>query len=96
MSKIIDSGDFHQILEPNNETFIELYPDIPKCFKMDLRELDSPLTLNVKQFSSTNMFHTSSGHDNTARHAIKDDEADINLYGSFKCSEPNKDNFYIH
>ena len=53
LSRIIDGGNFHQNIIMNNDTVVELYPEIPKCFKIDLKDLESPLLLAIKYSKST-------------------------------------------
>ena len=43
LSKVIDTGGFHTLLKEDKQMHIELYSLIPKCFKIELKELTSPI-----------------------------------------------------
>lgn len=47
LSKVIDTGGFHTLLKEDKQMHIELYPLIPKCFKIELKELTSPIQVTI-------------------------------------------------
>ena len=48
LSRIIDTGDFHTTLTNDTQQNFELYPDIPRCFKLPLKEFENPTLILIK------------------------------------------------
>ena len=51
LSKVIDTGDFHIPIVFDRPQIVELYAGIPKCFKIPIKGLDSPLFISFKYFT---------------------------------------------
>ena len=48
LSRIIDTGDFHTTLTNDTQQNLELYPDIPRCYKLPLKEFENPTLIIIK------------------------------------------------
>jgi len=48
LSRLVDAGDFHIILVPDRSVTIELYAEIPRCFKLCLKDFEHPVVIQVK------------------------------------------------
>ena len=48
LSKLVDNGDFHIELQNERSVNTDLIADIPRCFKITLKEMQAPVTINVK------------------------------------------------
>lgn len=48
LSRIIDTGDFHTNLTNDTQQNLDLYPDIPRCFKLPLKEFENPTLILIK------------------------------------------------
>ena len=52
LSRVIDTGDFHIILAPDRQVEVELYSEIPRCFKLNLREFEQyPVVIQIRYHS---------------------------------------------
>ena len=47
LSGIVDTGDFHTELTENRPVQVELYPSIPKCFKVRLSDFVPPVQISI-------------------------------------------------
>ena len=48
LSRLVDAGDFHIILTADRSVTLELHTEIPKCFKLLLRDFEQPLVILIK------------------------------------------------
>ena len=48
LSRLVDAGDFHIILVPDRSVTIELYAEIPRCFKLCLKDFEQPVVIQIR------------------------------------------------
>ena len=48
LSRLVDAGDFHMILQPDRSVTIELYAEIPRCFKLCLKDFEHPVVIQIR------------------------------------------------
>ena len=57
LSKVVDTGEFHTELKEDKLIHLELYPLIPKCFKVDLKEFTSPVQITISYAGDHHQSH---------------------------------------
>ena len=79
---MVDTGDFHIQMCNGDTKEVEIYKNLPICFKIDLSDFMSPMTLNIKYVyeKPKDPSQKSSEHKETL------------AFGSFRNLHPNSEN----
>ena len=48
LEKLVDAGDCNVDLRNDQPQQVEILADIPRCFKLDLKDFTPPITINIK------------------------------------------------